>query len=47
MVRYLRVQNTNVVENIIYKMKPGHSSLEVEDFKDWMEEAVNNYSASN
>ena len=47
MVRYLRVQNTTVVENIIYKMKPEHSSLEVQDLKDWMEEAVNNYSASN
>jgi len=44
---YLRVKNTNIIENIIYKMKPDHSSLEVKDLNDWMEKAVNNYSASN
>jgi hypothetical protein len=47
MSRYLRVENFNVIENLIYKMKPEHDSIKVTDLIDWMEKAVNNYSASN
>lgn len=46
MSRYLRVENRNIIENIIYKMKPDHFSITIKDLNDWMEKAVENYSAS-
>ena len=48
MSRYLRLnKNTNIFANIIYKMKPEHISLNVQELNDWMEDAILNYSASN
>ncbi len=41
MVKYLRVENCNALENLIYKMKPEHSSIKVSNLNDWMEKAMN------
>jgi len=37
----VRVENCHALENLIYKMKPDHSSIKVSDLNDWMEKAMN------
>ncbi len=45
MVKYLRINNSdsNKFLNLLYKMKPTHSSLKVQELKDWMKEEINKY----